>query len=1299
MPTPPLLVSIVFYFLFPFTAALSTMANPQCPIIEVIDDSSSTTTIATEAAATLPNPAAPTPEAGPAPGTPEWLRRPNTAQQRHSGSNCAVCLCTVDPTGQGPESCFQWPVCDHQLHLGCMAHLLTHYDRPSCPACRNPWAPECEDQLNQQCRQEGYRRPQPPHTLPSRASTPSAETTAAPPPPDHTVILCCPRLLLIDPANADPEWVCLRCNATTGPQHELFQNIPPRPTCSQHGPRTFVIDLPRRERGWACIRAHSHVLPCLPVPIPIVPEAGLPSPPTSNPRPFDQGDVLQPTARDQTDWYRQGPPHQPIRHPPNSWFYVPLLLAGARRLHPATAETWSNHPTASPHWGALVQSLQQASPIPWQHIVHILTTLQHLVTTNHQQLPPIEASLPERLTRAGSREPSGTLVHLSWVLDQVIQPDGYIPATAQETLLQAYLGERGASATATLADRWREPPQAPQLRHEAAPPPEAPTAQSGHHLVLQERNAANNGPPEPSGSDTSSTNTTTSSSSSDSSSDDTEHANHTVPQEATNARLPSTRRHSEPHHNTPGPEQTDGHSHSHAQWTDHRLRTALSSLDDIDLPATLQKRCAFFQTPPHFIRGRVRQALTLALECITAATNEANAVRAWKLWLLLPRMLLSRKPETRSLPKNDWKHRIQQFQQGDWLQLLQQANHTNTTTSNNTNNPRDDAAGSDDTRRAERGELSAARQALTAGPLAPGAPQTLEELQDPVRRPQEEYAPLAPEVIAFEPDRPPTLTMILRNLRRARKGAAPGPSGLTTDTLRLLLDDETSTAHLGQVTQLLAQARVPPTIAAAIALGRLVALQKPNGRVRGIVVGDTLRRLVSRCMAQQYASTFQAACQPHQYALATRAGSEAIVHTLTTLSQTDPNHTILSVDGIGAFDNISRNSMLQELLQLPTANRCIPFVRMFYGQQSQFVWHDTHGHAHVITQAEGGEQGDPLMPALFALGQRPALREVQRHLAPNEYLMAFLDDIYVAVPPHRVRPVYDLLATHLHHHARIHLNQGKTRVWNAAGAKPANITSLGPDVWVGNANLPATHQGLTVLGAPLGSMCAPESTKDFAEAHDTAIGACLQSLLQTRDIPATSLAIAHLPLTQGGLGLMSATILSAPAYWSSWADTLPVLQTHLPEFTHQILEQLTAHSQASPALQAAADAARTIAATGWEPPTWAAIASGQTQAPAPPPATAEGPFARGWQHKASTTAHARLKDELFNTLPPASQAPVTSQSGPFASRAFTTIPYTNDFAYPSHLFRILLLRRLRLPSHFRLPRRPPRSLCPVRSTS
>ena len=46
-------------------------------------------------------------------------------------------------------------------------------------------------------------------------------------------------------------------------------------------------------------------------------------------------------------------------------------------------------------------------------------------------------------------------------------------------------------------------------------------------------------------------------------------------------------------------------------------------------------------------------------------------------------------------------------------------------------------------------------------------------------------------------------------------------------------------------------------------------------------------------------------------------------------------------------------------------------------------------------------------------------------------------------------------------------------------------------------------------------------------------------------------------------------------------------------------------------------------------------------------------------------------------IPPASQALLHSPTGPFASRAFTTIPYTTEFEYPSHLFGILLLRRLR----------------------
>ena len=41
---------------------------------------------------------------------------------------------------------------------------------------------------------------------------------------------------------------------------------------------------------------------------------------------------------------------------------------------------------------------------------------------------------------------------------------------------------------------------------------------------------------------------------------------------------------------------------------------------------------------------------------------------------------------------------------------------------------------------------------------------------------------------------------------------------------------------------------------------------------------------------------------------------------------------------------------------------------------------DVEGVVHEIDQGEGGEQGDPLMPLLFSLGQHAALRAVQRQL-------------------------------------------------------------------------------------------------------------------------------------------------------------------------------------------------------------------------------------------------------------------------------------------------------------------------------
>ena len=161
-------------------------------------------------------------------------------------------------------------------------------------------------------------------------------------------------------------------------------------------------------------------------------------------------------------------------------------------------------------------------------------------------------------------------------------------------------------------------------------------------------------------------------------------------------------------------------------------------------------------------------------------------------------------------------------------------------------------------RRAERaiqcvhlGELSLVRQAFDAIPLASANQDTLLQLTDASRRTVKPYGPLGSEILDFQPDAPVALDRTaLANLRRARKGAAPGPTGLTAEMLRLVLDAEESPQAFGDVAVFLARASVPEPIAAALAIGRLVAVRKPNGGTRGLMVGDFLRRVVARTLAQ-----------------------------------------------------------------------------------------------------------------------------------------------------------------------------------------------------------------------------------------------------------------------------------------------------------------------------------------------------------------------------------------------------------------------------------------------------------------
>ena len=120
-----------------------------------------------------------------------------------------------------------------------------------------------------------------------------------------------------------------------------------------------------------------------------------------------------------------------------------------------------------------------------------------------------------------------------------------------------------------------------------------------------------------------------------------------------------------------------------------------------------------------------------------------------------------------------------------------------------------------------------------------------------------------------------------------------------------------------------------------IRMGRMTAQSKADGGVRGIVVGNLFRRLVSRTIAPQIAKSVEAATSPFQYALSTKARTECVSHMLQTFTDMDGKFSIFSIDGIGAL------------------RPCALEFEM--------------GDTQVIPHGEGGEQGDPFMLLLFCL--------------------------------------------------------------------------------------------------------------------------------------------------------------------------------------------------------------------------------------------------------------------------------------------------------------------------------------------
>ena len=176
--------------------------------------------------------------------------------------------------------------------------------------------------------------------------------------------------------------------------------------------------------------------------------------------------------------------------------------------------------------------------------------------------------------------------------------------------------------------------------------------------------------------------------------------------------------------------------------TSVEIRAAFEFLDTVDLRATFSRRACVMKTTPHFLRGPCRNALRLAMEEAVRA-GEVHQNRGWKLFLLLPRLLLHRPPRGGKVHRSKWVERFDDFARGSWSKMLEASVKCDEDAAAHTWKRRRHQV--EDVQR--RAVSSAGRQAMEGAELAPGSEETLRELRNPLKRPPRARALLPPQNI------------------------------------------------------------------------------------------------------------------------------------------------------------------------------------------------------------------------------------------------------------------------------------------------------------------------------------------------------------------------------------------------------------------------------------------------------------------------------------------------------------------------------------------------------------------------
>ena len=152
----------------------------------------------------------------------------------------------------------------------------------------------------------------------------------------------------------------------------------------------------------------------------------------------------------------------------------------------------------------------------------------------------------------------------------------------------------------------------------------------------------------------------------------------------------------------------------------------------------------------------------------------------------------------------------------------------------------------------------------------------------------------------------------------------------------------------------------PLTIEPIVA-SRLIPLDKGNGEVRPIGVGEVIRRIIGKCVTRVAKQDMVNVSRATRVCAGQKSGGEAAVHAMRNIFEADETDVALLVDASNAFNSLNRAAALNNIRVL------CPLIATYVTNTLRIPARLFVVGGNELKSAEGTTLGDPLAMLMYAI--------------------------------------------------------------------------------------------------------------------------------------------------------------------------------------------------------------------------------------------------------------------------------------------------------------------------------------------